>query len=176
MLIFASVPAQAAIFWWDGGVVDIPGAGEGVSLGGSGDWSTAIANWDDGLSHVVWPSAGTDNGAILGGTAGTVSLTTPITLQNLTFETTGYTLAGAGANVLTFGGTTPTITNGTGISATISSPISGATVTKAGAGVLTLSGVNTNTGLTVSAGTLQLSGAGTLGASGATLIGSPVPR
>lgn len=155
--------AQAATFHWDGGTANNPAAGDGVSQGGAGNWSTAISNWDVGASpHVVWPGSGTDNDAVFGGTAGTVTLTSSISANDITFNTTGYTIARTGTgttNVLTLNGTTPTITTGTDINATISARIGGtAGMTKAGAGTLTLTSNETNyTGTTtISSGTLAL--------------------
>lgn len=158
-------PAQAADFFWDGGTVDIAGPGNGASGGGSGDWSTVIANWDGGAIHVPWPSTGTDNDAIFGGTAGAVTLQTPISVNDIAFDATGYTLSAVGAN-LTLDGTTSNLTAAPGVTATISAPIDGAgtTVNKAGSGTLTLSGPNTYTGLTtVSAGILKVGNSAALG-------------
>ena len=139
--------------------------GTAVGNGNSGTpaqnvWDTTTLRWSpntDGVSgpYGPWDNTLLDN-AIFGGTAGTVTLGTPITVHNITFNTANYTLTG---NTLTLAGTTPTITVNSGTS-TINSIIAGtAGLTKAGAGAMTLSGNNSFTGgVTVDAGTLTLSG------------------
>lgn len=125
---------------------------------GSITWDNAsTAAWSatsGGPYGSTWTS-GSD--AVLEGTAGTVTIASP-TAHNLTFNTSGYTLSGA--STLTLNGTAPTLSLGSGISATISSVIGGsAGLTKSGAGTLTLNGsaVNTFTGtLNLSSGTLAL--------------------
>ncbi|KRC81464.1 hypothetical protein ASE13_03470 [Sphingomonas sp. Root241] len=144
--------------------------GTAVGNGGTGTWSTnpvpANQTWSpnsDGVSgpYTVWDNTLLDN-AIFGGTAGTVTLATPITVHNITFQTNnGYVLTG---NTLTLAGTTPTITMLA--NATISSTLAGtAGLIKAGAGTLTLSGTNTfSGGVTINAGTLTASTDAALGA------------
>ncbi len=148
--------AQAASLTWDGNGNVIPNPD-----GGTGDWdSNTSLNWWDGANNVVWPiPGGLDDDAIFGNNAGTVSIAVGgVTANDLTFNTTNYLIQN---NTLTLNGTTPTITAGTGISATISSIISGAAgLAKAGDGTLILTGVNNYTGnTTLSAGTLQLGNA-----------------
>ena len=135
--------------------------GTTVGSGGTGTWNTTNSTWSpntDGVSgpYGPWDNVQIDN-AIFGGTAGTVTLGTPITVHNITFNTANYTLTG---NTLTLAGTTPTITVNSGTSS-INSIIAGtAGLRKAGAGGLTLGGNNSFTGgVTVDAGTLTLSGA-----------------
>lgn len=129
---------------------DINGTGTGT-----GTWDLSSPYWNsasDGVTGpmVAWNNAGLDN-AYFGGTAGTVTLGTPITANALIFNTTGYTLSGG---TLTLAGTTPTITVNTGTD-TIGSVIAGtAGLTKSGAGTLLLSGANTfSGGITVNTGT-----------------------
>ena len=138
--------------------------------GGTGTWNTSGLNWSpngDGTSgpySAPWDNSLLDN-AIFGGTAATVTLSTPITVHNITFDTTGYTLTG---NTLTLGGITPRITvNGTGTAA-IDSIIAGSNgLTKSGGGSLTLTGINTfSGGITLEAGTLSASDNRSLGAVG----------
>jgi fibronectin-binding autotransporter adhesin len=145
--------AQAAPLTWDGNGNTAPNPD-----GGTGIWDVNTSlNWWDGLNNVVWPApGGTDDDAIFGNTEGTVSLAAGgVTANDLTFNTTGYLLQN---NILTLNGLTPTVTTGTGITATISSQISGASgLVKAGDGLLILTGANNYTGnTTVGAGTLQL--------------------
>ncbi|MEO5716092.1 MAG: autotransporter-associated beta strand repeat-containing protein [Luteolibacter sp.] len=137
---------------WDGS-----NTANGVADGGTGTWNAnSTANWWNGASDVVWPNTGTDNDAVFANTAGTVTISGGVTANDLTFSTTGYTLAGS---TLTLNGTTPTITvTNSPDTATISSVIAGSSgLTKAGAGTLTLTGSNNYTGATtVSAGSLVL--------------------
>lgn len=127
--------AQDAARHWDAN-------GQTLGSGGSGTWNTTTENWSestDGISgpYHEWDNAALDN-AIFGGTAGTVTVGTPVTVHNITFNVHNYTLTGG---TLTLGGTTPTI-GGAG-NATISSAITSLSgLTKGGAGTLTLSGNN----------------------------------
>jgi|GEM_PF-2136044 len=143
------------------------GAGDSAITGGTGSWDVlaTLGNWtaDGGATNVAWVNANVDS-ATFGGTAGTVTLATGISVGDMTFSVAGYTIAGS---TLTLGGATNTITT-TG-DATISSILAGATgFTKAGNGILTLSGANTINGpITVTAGTLKAGSAGALGGAGA---------
>ena len=142
--------AHATALTWDGSDTLTSGA-----QGGAGTWNmNSTANWWDGAADVVWPNTGTDNDAIFANTAGTVTLA-GVTANDLTFSTTGYLIQ---SNTLTLNGTTPTITTDPGVSATISSVVSGAAgLVKSGSGTLTLSGINNYSGGTsVNAGKLTL--------------------
>ncbi|MBZ9850374.1 autotransporter-associated beta strand repeat-containing protein [Mesorhizobium sp. CA14] len=155
----AANPTAAADLYWDAD-------GSGVQLGGTGTWNTAApALWNTTGNatagpFVIWSNATPDN-ALFAGTAGTVTLGAPITAGSLTFNVSGYTIAGG---TLTLGGATSTIT-ATG-NATISSIIAGsAGLNKAGGGTLSLTGVNTFTGdITVSAGGFAINADAALGA------------
>ncbi|MFD0893930.1 autotransporter-associated beta strand repeat-containing protein [Luteolibacter ambystomatis] len=173
VITFLGGAAHGANRYWDGGTVNIAANGDGASGGTAGNWDTTLTNWDQGsgLAHVAWNNASLDS-AFFAGTAGTVTLTAPVTAGSLTFTTSGYTLAGT--NALTLGGTTATITTSTLNTAgttTISAPIAGAltggltiasngdmSATGAGASGLgvRLSGTNTFTGdITVTSGLLS---------------------
>ncbi|WP_210205646.1 autotransporter-associated beta strand repeat-containing protein [Pseudaminobacter salicylatoxidans] len=150
--------AAAADRYWDANATLI-------GSGGTGTWNLTSGFWSpsgDGVSgpYTAWGNNLADN-AIFGGTAGTVTLGSPISANRLTFTVGGYTLTGG---VLTLGGTTPTITS-TGTS-TINSVIAGSSgLTKAGAGQLLLNGVNTFTGdISLLAGSLGVNGNAALGA------------
>ena len=154
---FAATSASAGILYWDGSDTVTSGA-----QGGTGTWdSNTTFNWWDGSINVVWPATGTDNDAVFGGTAGTITVSS-VTANDLLFNTTGYILSGA--STLTLNGTTPTITTGSGISATIGNGTAtvlfgSAGLTKAGLGTLTLSGSSVNNftgGVTINGGTLAL--------------------
>ena len=85
--------------------------------GGTADWDTSTANWNG--AGTIWPGSGTDNDAVFGGSVGTITLTTGVAANDITFNTTGYLIQG---NTLTLnGGATPVLSAGTGIDATISS-------------------------------------------------------
>jgi hypothetical protein len=106
--------------------------------GGTGTWDTSAANWFNGSATVPWTQG---SSAIFGGTAGAVTVGAPITVQNMTFSTNGYTITGNTLNPLTLSGSTPTVTLGAGISATVSSIVAGSNgLVVTGAGTLTLSG------------------------------------
>nr|WP_280821664.1 autotransporter-associated beta strand repeat-containing protein [Mesorhizobium soli] len=141
--------------------------GTQVGRGGTGTWNLTGAFWSpngDGVSgpYAPWDNSAFDN-AIFGGTAGTVTLASPINAHNLTFETTDYILNGS---TLTLGGVTPTIMTNTSVVATINSILAGTNgLTKAGAGNLYLNGANTlSGGISVTGGTLYVNGDAALGA------------
>lgn len=172
-LVVAGHTAMAVNYYWDGGVANNFDPGDGVSQGGVGNWDFFTSNWDDGSSHVVWPLDGVENDAVFGGTAGIVTLTTSLPARNLSFNTTGYTLASGGGSVLTLDNST--IVTGTGVSTTISAPITGTSVTKAGNGTLTLSGANTYTGTTIiSSGIVKLGNVSALGTQTGALDGTTI--
>jgi len=140
--------AHGAPLNWDGAI-------SGGPNGGNGTWdSNSTGNWWDGAADVVWPNAGTANDAVFGGTLGAVTVVA-VTANGLTFTTSGYTLA---SGTLTLNGTTPTISAGTGIAATIGSDIAGSVgLTKADSGTLTINASSSYGGTTaVSGGTLIL--------------------
>ena len=136
--------------------------------GGSNTWNTALMFWDAGPTAIpgndnsAWIN-GAGNRAYFGGTAGTVTLNTGITVGGLTFnDSPGYRLTG---NTLTFDADGAITTN---VDATIASVLAGSVpITKAGAGTLTLTGSNTFNGqLTVQEGTLQVATVNNTSASG----------
>jgi fibronectin-binding autotransporter adhesin len=142
--------ATTSLFW-DGGTAHIAGNGNGASQGGSGTWNTAIQNWDLGADypHVAWYNPNNDT-AVFGGTAGTVTLGTNITVGGLTF-TAPYTLTGG---TVTFGAP-GTISNPANVM--IASALAGTgPIIKSGSGTLTLSGTNTfSGGLVINGGALN---------------------
>ena len=173
-LCFWAHPLKAQTdFTWDNASSD------NVVTGGTGDWDVTNTNWttNGGATNVSWGNVDPPNNAIFGGASGTVTVTAPITLGNLTFNS-GYTISGG---TLTFGSATPTITanNVLGIISSVVSGSSGLTFAATGAIAGTyLDGNNTYTGVTTvnsgfliarNAGSLGGSADGTVVASGATL-------
>jgi autotransporter-associated beta strand protein len=173
VILVAMIVAAAAL---------VPGATRAQTLtwgatggGGTGPWDTSTANWFDGSGPVLWTQG---SSAIFGGTAGTVSVAaTPIIVQNMTFFTDGYIVT---ANPLTLSGSTPTVTLGAGVSATISSDMAGsAGLVKSGAGSLIVTGsLSSLTGaVTASGGSLTLGSPGAMSivSNGATLTFAAAP-
>ncbi|MGE0451320.1 MAG: choice-of-anchor D domain-containing protein, partial [Vicinamibacterales bacterium] len=134
---------------------------------GSFTWDTGTtAAWSttSGGPYTTTWIAGSN--AVLEGTAGTVSIAAAgVAANSVTFTTTGYTVQN---NTLTLNGDA-TVSNDTGIDATISSVIAGsAGLTKTGDGTLTLSGANTFTGTAaLNGGVVQIGAANNLGGSSA---------
>lgn len=135
-------------------------------IGGSGNWDTATANWSGG----VWNNGALDT-AVFGGTAGTVSLTQPITAGGLFFQSSGYVIDG---NTLTLtpaaGSNSPIIQVGAqgvfGHRATINSILAGNKgFTKSGNGTLVLTNnANSFSGdLAIKAGNLVITNPAQLG-------------
>jgi len=118
--------AQGSTLYW---------SGDGTTLGGTGTWDTATGRWGTtgaGAFGTAWVNANLDT-AYFGGTAGTVTLGTDITVGGLRFDTRGYTIS-TGANTLSFGagdnnillnGNTPTGSSGTPVTATITNAVGG---------------------------------------------------
>ena len=108
------------------------GVGNNTITGGGGTWNTSNGNWttDAGTNNIAWNNVvGTPkNDAIIGGTAGTVTLGEPISLRNLTINNTSgtYTITGSALNFT--GGTivVPNPPNTSTVGAVIRSNITGA--------------------------------------------------
>jgi autotransporter-associated beta strand protein len=168
-------PLQAAAFYWDADASVTGNTTVGVNLGGTGSWDTTTTNWWDGTAGTdqAWPNTITNaDQAVFSGAfpslgipaASTVTLSSGILANNLSFVRSGYTLTGG---TLTLDGTTPTLRVNLGESATISSQILGtAGLTKTGSGSVRLGNLgNAHSGVTtISNGTLIISGGGALGA------------
>jgi autotransporter-associated beta strand protein len=144
--------------------------------GGAGTWDTSTSNWHVGSINTTWLANGTNNDAIFAGTAGIVNLPSALSANDLTFNTTGYSLTGG---PLTLNGTTPTVTTNTGVTTEIATQIQGSDgLIKAGLGTLNLIGTNIYTGTTtLTSGTLVVTGSTSatspiLVQTGATLAGT----
>lgn len=144
---------QASTLYWDGATP------AGDPNGGAGNWDLTTANWDtavSGGSAINWTDGDL---AVFGGTAGTVTLTDPITVSGLRFDTTGYIINGeTNAKTLTFA---------SGNNAIVLNNIAAATIngTVGGSGNVILSTSNPAT-----SGTLTLGLTSTAGWSGSTTI------
>ncbi|GAA5628314.1 adhesin BmaC autotransporter [Brucella sp. NBRC 12953] len=151
--------------------------GSAAGTGGTGTWDVTTAVWRssaDGTTGplVTWNNTAHDT-AVFSGTAGTVTLTTPITIGGMQFASNGYSVTG---NQLTLGDAETKLRVGNGtpaaaaMTATISSTINGdGQLVKSDAGILVLNGNNSYTGGTsIDGGTLRISSDSNLGnASGA---------
>ncbi len=153
--------AQAANLTWD------PTGVPANPAGGNGTWNTTSSFWSNGSTDSVWTNANNDS-AIFGGTAGTVTLGTPITVNNLTFNTKGYNITGS---TITINGT---ITAAGGGSSNIGSTITGSNgLYKAGNDILNLNASNTYTGnTTISTGSLYTKAANALPTNTTVIFGS----
>ncbi len=168
-----------ATLYWDGAnTSDTNDALTGANLGGSGTWNNLLtANWWDGIpssSALTWNNAGLDT-AIFWGSAGTVTLESPLVASGLLFKTSGYLLTGGS---LTLAGSS-SITAELGTYTTLASQILGtdgltlAGTSVSGRGAVRLSNAaNSYTGTTtISGGTLVISQDSQLGsASNAVVI------
>jgi autotransporter-associated beta strand protein len=132
--------ALGDVYTWNGSTTG--------TLGGSdNEWNTTTPNWTGATTS--WPSTSTtDDDASFGGTAGTVTLTTTVTANDITFATGGYTVgADNTTGIIILDGTNPTITGVTGSLSSIGAKIQGSSgLTKAGSATIQFRGVSTYTG------------------------------
>lgn len=173
LFLVLHLPLSAATLTWDSdGTV-------GGGTGGPGTWDTTSLLWNNAGTMTAWANAG-GHVAVFGGTAGTVTLGTAVTASGLTFNSTGYTLAGNGNTVSLSGNIlVPTtghaatlqtnITATAGLSFAIVGDVTvaagyeinagGFSFGKSGAGKLTMAASVTNAGIfAISAGVMDLSG------------------
>ncbi len=146
LLLSAGLQAQTAQTW--------------NNAAASGSWTLADANWNSS----VWTN---NNNAVFGSTTGiTVTSSTDIVVNDITFSTTGYTVAGALKLANDLASTITVNTDAATISANISNNSLGASsLTKSGTGMLVLSGSNSYSGTTTfSQGILAVNSAYALGA------------
>ena len=160
--------AHAASYYWDSDGSAVLNNIDGTDLGGNGAWDTSTNNWWNLTSLVAWPNINLNDEAIFTApatplTARTVTLSSGITANRLSFLRSGYTLTGGD---LTLVGTTPTLRANYGESVTINSQILGSDgLTMTGGGYIRLGNTgNSYTGTTtISNGTLVITGQGALG-------------
>jgi autotransporter-associated beta strand protein len=97
-LSLSAIPAHAVSLYWDGTSTT------GNADGGNGTWGNGVtSNWDTaatGGSDSVWTNGG--NTAVFGGTAGTVTLGSDISVGSMTMDTPGYEFTSTGPQTLTF--------------------------------------------------------------------------
>ena len=151
---------HAATLYWDG---TTPAGAPG---GGDGTWNTSTTNWDTSLTggDVAWDNSSPYNLAVFGGTVGTVSLGTDISVGGLRFDTTGYVI-NTGANTLSFAATNNFIGFNRVAAATINGSVGGS-------GNVSIGLVNPMVGTTLTPFTLTLNGTSAGGWSGTTTIGA----
>jgi fibronectin-binding autotransporter adhesin len=128
LVLLPFLPLSAATLTWDADGT------AGGATGGTGTWSTSALLWNNAGTMQAWNNA-VNNLALFGGTAGTVTLGSPVTVVGMTFNTTGYALEGNG-QALTFGGPITVTNAGTSVSIDAAMTLSAAT-SFAGAGNLT---------------------------------------
>jgi len=169
---FGAAESRAVTYYWDAD------AASTAATGGTGNWDMVSSLWRAGSSTGtlgMWPGAGGDNDANLGGTTGTgiLTLTTGISINDITVAPssgTAYVIAGA-AQTLTLNGTSQSVLDvASSKTLTITSGLAGLNgFTKSSAGTLILdsvAGTDTLFGdITVNGGTLQAGSATNNGAS-----------
>jgi outer membrane autotransporter protein len=137
--------------------------GAAAGTGGSGTWDTSSSKWLNGTGFQPWQNSAFDN-AIFGGTPGTVTLSTPINVHNITYNASDYVINGG---MLILGADGPSIIVNS-LMATINSNLGGSSgLRKGGTGTLVLAADNPDfSGVTtVAAGTLRIDNSGALGTS-----------
>ncbi len=163
--LLAAVSAPAAVLYWD--------ADPGNGVGGSGTWDTTTKLFHEGSAGgktTAWATANPSaDVAVFSGNGGTVTVANGATLyaNGLTFDSTGYTIAGGtSTSNITLTGATPTITVNSGATARFSALLNGASATLAGPGIFQLSGnerLANGMALTISGATLEFNNTETVG-------------
>lgn len=135
-------------------------------VNGSGFWDLTSPHWFGGL---FWTSG---NNAIFGATPETVTVAEDLSVNHLTFNSSGFILSGSGLLGFTGGSIVNVATDGH--LATINAVISSGAITKTGGGTLVLGRANTFSGdVLINAGALRLTNAGGLGSTaGPTTVAS----
>ena len=127
-----------------------PGHTPTAPSGGTGTWDTTTTNWSNGTADVAWSNA---NAALFGGTAGTVTVATGVSVSPtyMNFGVGGYTIAATGTGNITTTTNNPNVGFGANnLTETVSALI-------IGTGSLTVGNSTTNN----NGGTLILSAANT---------------
>ncbi|NBY36091.1 MAG: hypothetical protein EBQ59_01340, partial [Verrucomicrobia bacterium] len=191
VLLSLAVPkiSKAANYYWDAdGLAAGNNSGTGAGLGGSSVWDDSTAKWWDGVSaaNVAWPNQSfSADSVIFTGTAGTVTVggSLGIFVRGLTFNTSGFVLAGDNSHALILSSSSPSITLGTGVSqATIAAFLGGSNGFTFNGGVnagtlllgATASGSNYNGIVDISSGVLRTMSLTALGWAGGAVDGTIV--
>ena len=145
-LLLAPAASAADLYWY-------PSGASPQSQGGNGTWNTSGSTWnsssDGSGTQSAWNNANSD-GAVFGGTAGTVTNSVAITAGSLSFLTSGYVITNGGlTNTLTLSGGTGVINVGSGMTANIRGSLSSSSLlTKKGTGTLALGGASQTNNMT----------------------------
>jgi autotransporter-associated beta strand protein len=138
--------------------------------GGSGTWNATNTNWTNatGTADDVWA----EQFAIFGTTAGTVTVEGAQAFTGMQFLTSGYMLTECTDGELVTSLADTKIRVGSGITATIATPITGSGgLSKQESGTLILSGANTYSGTTaINGGILRTAATDTLSAQSAQVV------
>ena len=127
------------------------GTSSGTS-GGAGNWNTA--SWYGGSYDATWVNG--DDATFNGTTGGAVTLSGPVSANNLLFNTAGYSITStAASNTLTLTGGSVTMNTSSGTMGSVLAGTAGLT-SLGGGGVLYLTNTNTFTGgVNLNSGTLN---------------------
>jgi|GEM_PF-904020 len=170
LALAAASSARADDFYWDAD------GSSSSTIGGTGTWDTSSSLWRSSTSTGTlgaWSNSGSNNDALLQGTAGTLTLSSGIRVNDISSAPsfgTSYTIAGSTSN-LTLGGASQSVLDVASSSTlAITSGLAGLNgLTKSSAGTLILDGAAGTNGLvggiTVNGGTLQAGSATNSGAS-----------
>ena len=171
-------PLMAATYYWDVDTSNTGNLADGANLGGTGTWGAGTANWWPVPVGplTTWGNTSADTAIFSRAftalpTLNTVTLSGPLTANQVRFERTGYTLSGGTS--LTLAGAGAGLFAGLGESATIDSVITGTDgLVMAGGGSIRLTNLlNSYTGTTsIRNGTLIINSEATLGGTGTVSI------
>lgn len=162
----AHTSAFGATYFWDSDA-DAAAGSPAASTAGSGTWNAANTNWNlngSAGSDVAWV---TNSDAVFAGSDGTYAITvgSALTVGNLTFNSSGYTLSAASATKLSQFNANTAITVASGKTATIGNNVTYESTF--GGGIVSLLGTATPGN---SAGTLIIDNGGRVNTTSASSI------
>jgi autotransporter-associated beta strand protein len=126
IIFLVGLSLQATTLYW---------SADGTNLGGVGTWNTSSTNWGaapGGPFDLVWTNANVDS-AFLDGTAGTITVGTPVTVNTITNNVAGFTFATA-SSTITFAGADAGVDHTSTATKLTLGLVAGATFTKTGTG------------------------------------------